>query len=68
MKVILYSTGCPKCEVLKKKLEIAGVDYDVVNSVETMQELGFQELPKLSVGGMILGFIDAINWVNQNTK
>ena len=26
MKIILYSTGCPRCEVLEKKLAAAGIE------------------------------------------
>ena len=68
MRVILYSTGCPKCEVLKKKMDMCNIEYEVNNSVEEMQALGFQELPQLSVGGVVLGFVDAVKWVNQNSK
>ena len=28
MKIILYSTGCPKCKVLKHKLEEKGISLD----------------------------------------
>ena len=27
MDIILYSTGCPKCKILKKKLEDKNIDY-----------------------------------------
>ena len=49
-KVILYSTGCPKCRVLKKKLQNAGIDYEEENDIEFMQSMGFLEVPKLRVG------------------
>ena len=34
MNVILYSTGCPKCNILKKKLADAQIDYKVIEDVE----------------------------------
>ena len=55
-KVILYSTGCPKCRVLKKKLQNAGIDYEEENDIEFMQSMGFLEVPKLRVGNKIYGF------------
>lgn len=64
-KVILYSTGCPKCRILEKKLDMANIEYDVNDSVEEMQALGFQELPKLSINGTIYDFIDAVQWLNN---
>lgn len=38
--VILYSTGCPRCSVLKKKLEEKGINYTENNSVDEMLALG----------------------------
>lgn len=64
-KVILYSTGCPKCLALKKKLDMCGIKYEVNDSVDEMQKMGFQELPKLSVNGIVYDFIDAIQWLNN---
>lgn len=64
-KVILYSTGCPKCRILEKKLDMANIEYEVNDSVEEMQALGFQELPKLSINGTIYDFIDAVQWLNN---
>lgn len=64
-KVILYSTGCPKCHILEKKLDMANIEYEVNDSVEEMQALGFQELPKLSINGTIYDFIDAVQWLNN---
>ena len=68
MRVILYSTGCPKCKVLMKKMDTANIEYEVNTSIDEMQALGFSSAPKLSVGGSVLGFMDAIKWINQNTK
>lgn len=34
MAITLYSTGCPKCKVLKKKLEEKGIKYTENNSVD----------------------------------
>lgn len=65
MKVILYSTGCPRCDVLKKKLAEKSVDYTEVTSVDDMLALGIQEVPVLSVDGNLVCFKDAINWVNN---
>ena len=38
MKVILYSTGCPKCRVLKTKLDKKNINYIENNDVEEMIE------------------------------
>ena len=65
MNLILYSTGCPKCRVLKKKLSDKALEFEENTSVETMEELGITELPVLSVDGTLFDFSTAIQWVNN---
>lgn len=63
--IILHSTGCPKCEVLKKKLNEKGVDYTENHDVEVMFSLGLTHVPILDVNGELLEFADAVAWINQ---
>lgn len=65
MEVILYTTGCPKCSVLKKKLEEKGIEFKVCDSVEEMTAKGFTHVPMLSVDGGIMEFTAAAAWVNK---
>lgn len=62
---ILYSTGCPKCEVLKKKLAEKGVRYTENNSVDEMLKLGIEVVPVLKVNDRLLDFKEAVDWVNK---
>lgn len=65
MKVTLYTTGCPKCAVLKAKLDAKGVEFDMVTSTEEMARKGFEYLPMLEVDGVIYDFAKAIKWINE---
>lgn len=65
MEVVLYSTGCPKCSVLKKKLEARNINYAENNDVNEMTELGISHVPVLSVDGELLNFADANKWIND---
>lgn len=65
MKIILYSTGCPKCEVLKKKLKAKNIEYIENNNVEDMESLGIDQIPVLSVDGNLMSFAEANNWINN---
>lgn len=65
MEIILYTTGCPKCTVLKKKLEEKGIEYQVCDSVEEMSKMGFTHVPMLSVDGEVMNFSAANVWVNN---
>ncbi|MBQ2176821.1 MAG: hypothetical protein II453_17825 [Alphaproteobacteria bacterium] len=65
MKVILYSTGCPKCNVLTNKLNEKEVKYEIVNDIEVMAGLGISQVPVLSIDSVLLPFNKAIGWVNN---
>jgi glutaredoxin len=62
-KVILYEHGCPRCKVLKMKLDQKGIQYETVNDISIMQAKGFNEAPKLEVDGMVMGFKEAVDWL-----
>ena len=64
-KIVLYTTGCPRCVVLKKKLAEKQIQYDECNSGAIMAQMGITHVPILSVNGELLGFSDAIKWVNE---
>ena len=53
MKVILYSTGCPQCNILKEMLQKKNIIFQIEDNVVKMKELGFLSLPMLSVDGKI---------------
>ncbi len=66
--IVLYSTGCPKCKVLKEKLAQSNVSYKEINDVKEMEAKGIDAVPVLEVDGNMLDFINAVKWVNaRNT-
>ena len=65
MNVILYSTGCPKCNILKKKLEDAQIDYKVIEDVDVMVSKGLKDVPWLEVDGNLMNFVDSSKWINE---
>ena len=67
MDIILYSTGCPKCKVLKKKLDDKHIMYTENDSVDEMMRLGIMQVPVLSVNEKLLDFSQANEWLNQDS-
>lgn len=65
MNVILYSTGCPKCNILKKKLADAKIDYKVIEDVDVMLSKGLKDVPWLEVDGNLMNFVDSSKWINE---
>lgn len=64
-QIILYEHGCPRCKVLKMKLDQKGVKYETVNDIEVMKAKGFIEAPKLEVNGVVYGFKEAVDWLKE---
>ena len=64
MKIVLFSTKCPRCNVLEKKLQQKEVDYDEVNDTSIMEKKGYLSVPVLEVDGKSMDFKEAVDWIN----
>ena len=67
----LYSTGCPRCKVLVKKLEMAGKEFEVIDDIMEVtkfaEDRGFHEAPLMVLDdGKILDFMEANRWISAN--
>lgn len=65
MNIIMYSTHCPKCKILEKKLEQKGIEYTVITDILEMGKLGIRSVPVLRVNNEMLDFKQAVEWVNK---
>lgn len=65
MKVILYTTHCPRCKVLEMKLKEKHIKYVECTNIEEMQKLGMMSSPYLKVDDKLFNFTDAINWTKE---
>lgn len=65
MDVVMYSTNCPKCNVLEKKMRIKNIKYEVVTDLDVIENKRFMSMPMLEVDGKILDFRQAISWVDE---
>lgn len=64
MKIILYTTHCPKCTVIEKKLTAAHLDFETCEDQETMKKKGFNTAPIVEVDGKTMEFKEAVDWIN----
>lgn len=66
--ITVYSTNppCPKCKVLEKKLDEAGIEYEIINDVEKIKAKGYGNcyMPLVEAEGRVMDFSDAVKWVN----
>ena len=63
-KVVLYSTGCPRCRVLEKKLNEKNIIFELVNDEDVMIEKGFMTAPMMEIDGSLYDFKNAVDWIN----
>lgn len=63
--VIFYSTHCPKCNILEKKLKAANIGYTENNDVDVMLSKGLLTAPALEIDGEIYTFTQAVEWLKK---
>ena len=61
----LYSTHCPKCQILEKKLAQKGIEYTEINDTQQMLDMGLKSVPWLKVDGQMMDFNQANQWINE---
>ena len=63
--VTLYTIDCPKCKILEKKLNNAGIEYSACKDRFIIKSKGMDLMPVLEVDGKRMGFKEAVDWVNE---
>ena len=63
--IVVYSTGCPKCGILERKLNEKNISFTKCTDVDEMLALGITSVPVLSVDGDMMDFSKAVQWVNK---
>lgn len=63
---ILYTTHCPKCKILQKKLNDKNINYKSIENVQEIQKVT-SKVPVLVIKDQnkILDYYEAIKYVNQ---
>ena len=66
MKTItLFSSGCPKCTVLKHKLDEKNIPYEISEDFDELIEHNLQTVPVLKVDGEYYQFGDAVKLIGE---
>ena len=72
MKFILYSTDCPKCKVLERKLGQKKIDFEVNNDLDTILEIAakhnFSSAPLFQADDEVMDFETANKFINSITN
>ena len=63
--IILYSTGCPKCEILKKKMGEKNISYTEINDIDIINEKNITFVPMLEIEGKLLNYRESVGFINS---
>lgn len=67
-QIIFYTTHCPKCKVLKAKLDSLNINYLIQEDINVMENIGMTTAPMLQVGNNLLTFSQAVKWLKEYEK
>lgn len=62
---VLYSTHCPKCKMLEKRLIERNIPYIECSDVDLMLSKGIKAAPFLEVDGELMDFGKAWKWASE---
>lgn len=65
-KIILYTTHCPMCKMLRMKLDQAKIQYEICDDVDYMISKGYKKAPMLEVDDTVLTMKEALTWLEEN--
>ena len=65
--VKIYTTDtCPRCKVLKVKMDAKGIPYESIIDVDEIQRLGIMSVPYMQVDdGELMDFATANAWISE---
>ena len=66
--IVLYSTGCPVCKMLKMRLDAAGIKYLTITDIDAMKKLGIKSAPVLGVDGELMTAAEAMKWLSAESS
>lgn len=63
--ITLFSTNCPKCKILERKLHMKNIEYTITNNIQEVIDAGFRSAPILKVNDTYYTFKEAVDWINN---
>lgn len=70
-RIVLYSTNCPKCKVICKKLQQKNIEFTEIDCkadttyIAMLSGKGFKSMPVLQVGEKYYDFKKANDWIGE---
>jgi len=65
MIVIYTQEFCPKCKVLKKKMDSKNIQYTECSDVDILISKNIELTPMVEIDNTMMNYAEAIKWVNE---
>ena len=65
MIIVYGSDECPRCNVIKQKIERAGIEYTFSTDTRFLEEKGFTQLPIVYLNDAYLTFKEMNQYLNN---
>ena len=63
--IILYTTHCPMCLMLERKLKEKNIEYIEISNIDEIKEAGVKNVPALKVNNEMMNSYSAMQWVKN---
>ena len=64
-KIIFYTIDCPKCQILKRKMDNKNIQYEIINNKKIIIKKGISQLPMLEIKGHLLNYKGGVDYINK---
>ena len=63
--IILYTTHCPMCLMLERKLKEKNIEYTEISNIDEIKEAGVKNVPVLKVDNEMMNSYSAMQWIKN---
>lgn len=63
--IILYTTHCPMCLMLERKLKEKNIEYTEISNIDEIKKAGVKNVPVLKVDNEMMNSYSAMQWVKN---
>lgn len=64
-KIILYTTHCPMCLMLERKLKEKNINYTEISDIEEIKKANIKNVPVLKIGEELMDSYNAMQWIKN---
>ena len=64
-EIILYTTHCPMCLMLERKLKEKNINYTEISDIEEIKKANIKNVPVLKIGEELMDSYNAMQWIKN---